>query len=472
MASTSTTTRFLSLPRNKNGHSIRKAPKLQSLSFGRHFSTVSQVFKAWPVETVETKGDYREEAWLESHIGGPLYENQGSLPRLPVPSIEKTLTRFVSTATPLARTDKEVTDLHAAIDAFPDQAAELQERLLARAEEHSTNSSWLQHWWNTAGYLQVRDSVVMNVSYYFHFSPDPAATTAAQRAAALLVAAATFRKEVCSGQMTPEFVGRGDRRKPLCSTAYKYMFHACRIPKLAQDTVKLYDPARHQHAVVAHGGRFYTIPLVDPTTEDPYHVTVFEKALEELVEQQQKPPPAELGWCSAMDRDSWATARSDLLRETGVQEALTVLESGALLICLDTNVHAVSRESMGNLLLTGVGSNRWFDKSIQLIVSANGQAGLLGEHAMMDGMPVVQLADRLTKLTYNDCMELAPSSSDGVKCTPIFSDALLSQVSGTMERHIRKGTLESIVCQRSARSSIFCFSFKSSRRLCSGCWNA
>jgi carnitine O-acetyltransferase len=33
----------------------------------------------------------------------------------------------------------------------------------------------------------------------------------------------------------------------------------------------------------------------------------------------------------------------------------------------------------------GSGYNRWFDKSIQLICTANGKAGLLGEHSMMDG---------------------------------------------------------------------------------------
>ena len=46
------------------------------------------------------------------------------------------------------------------------------------------------------------------------------------------------------------------------------------------------------------------------------------------------------------------------------------------------------------------GSNRWFDKSIQLICTNNGKAGLVGEHSMMDGMPMIRYADHITKRKY------------------------------------------------------------------------
>lgn len=36
----------------------------------------------------------------------------------------------------------------------------------------------------------------------------------------------------------------------------------------------------------------------------------------------------------------------------------------------------------------GDGRNRHFDKSVQIVVFRNGKAGLVGEHSMMDGMPV------------------------------------------------------------------------------------
>ena len=46
------------------------------------------------------------------------------------------------------------------------------------------------------------------------------------------------------------------------------------------------------------------------------------------------------------------------------------------------------------------GYNRWFDKSLQFIVTSNGQAGMNGEHSMMDGMPTVHLAGLVAGTQY------------------------------------------------------------------------
>lgn len=105
----------------------------------------SQVFKPWPRETngvVTCYGDYRQEAWLEKHIGGPLYAHQDTLPRLPVPTLHDTVQRFLPTATPLATSLQERDELEKkARDLFPLQAAHLQERLLQRAQDANASSS-------------------------------------------------------------------------------------------------------------------------------------------------------------------------------------------------------------------------------------------------------------------------------------------------------------------------------------------
>jgi Choline/Carnitine o-acyltransferase len=81
----------------------------------------------------------------------------------------------------------------------------------------------------------------------------------------------------------------------------------------------------------------------------------------------------------------------------------------------------VSRQQCAALFLHGAltsGRNRWFDKSIQIIVTNNGKAGFLGEHSMMDGMPVVGLADQVTKTTYaiaNQRSTDGPVESGGVQ---------------------------------------------------------
>jgi len=299
----------------------------------------------WKMPMIESHGDYREEAPLETHVGGPLYEHQASLPRLPIPSIEETLERFLPTALPLAKSEEERKTLLEACELFPSQAKELQKRLEERRQVFS-DSSWLQLWWNTAGYLQVRDPIMINVSYFFHFSDDPTLPANepknVKRGAAILTAVAEYRKQVCSGAMPTETLGK--KQTPLCSVAFKYMFHACRIPRRNQDSYRIYDPSRNTHCIVARKGHFFALDFIDEEG-NALPLSTIEDGLQQcidLADQYGNSGRVELGWLTSNDRDSWADARNEMIRAGGVavEEALTRLESGAMLLCLDDEVSA------------------------------------------------------------------------------------------------------------------------------------
>jgi carnitine O-acetyltransferase len=420
--------------------------------------------KPWPTKMVESHGDYRDEAWLEEldHNKTTTYQNQSSLPKLPVPSVEETLQRFLPTALPLVESKTEQKALEEAVARFPAQAQQLQERLLKKASDPSNQkSSWLQHWWNTLGYLQVRDSVVINVSYYFHFADDTTlgkasnngsnsstSTVQIQRASAILYAAGQYRNQVASGALAPETLGR--KKIPLCMTAYKYMLHACRIPRLHQDSYRIYDPSVYKHAVVACRGRFYKIPLIDKTTGRVLSVSTLEAHLETIMElagsSQSEGSGHDFGYLTGDNRDVWATARTALLELPGMEDALEVLESGCVLVNLDTvsdldaGKTPVSRAQCGKQFLYGNGnaSNRWFDKSVQLVVCPNGKAGLLGEHSMMDGMPVVGLANHIVNTSYQQALEESGSSSLRLVETYGGVSDIFDGVSGSLTPEIQK----------------------------------
>lgn len=73
------------------------------------------------------------------------------------------------------------------------------------------------------------------------------------------------------------------------------------------------------------------------------------------------------------------------------------------------------------------GHNRFFDKSMQIFVTNNGKAGLLGEHSMMDGMPMVGLADHVTKTTYAAAAQRpGVAEPTNVQVRNIFDEANLS----------------------------------------------
>lgn len=398
----------------KLSHSSSPSSPSSSLSILRTMSATSNNnFKPWPKPVVESHGDYRAEAYLEDHIGGKLYSKQHSLPRLPIPAIADTISKLLPTALPLAESDEEKKSYIKACEDFEEQAGELQKRLVERKEGDMKDSSWLQYWWNTLGYLQVRDPSPVNVSYFFHFSDDgtlPQALTdkslGVLRAASLLYSTAQFRQLVASGDLPYDAIGRKEPKTPLCSAAYKYMFNACRVPRKVEDTYRIYDPSLNSHVIVACGGKFYSFDFVEKGSGEPLPLEVIEERLQKCVEESKNGPPSPmLGYLTSDDRDKCAEAREELLRVGGtkMEEALNVLESGAVMICLDENEEPVSKKQSSEIFWTGglsSGHNRWFDKSIQLICTNNGKAGMNGEHSMMDGMPVVGYCDYITKTPY------------------------------------------------------------------------
>ena len=263
--------------------------------------------------------------------------------------------------------------------------------------------------------------MVVNVSYFFHFSDDGTLpqipsdkSLGVLRAASLLYSTAQFRQLVASGDLPYEAIGREPNKTPLCSVAYKYMFNACRIPRKGDDTYRIYDPALTSHVVVACGGRFFSFDFVEKETGEPLPLHVMEERLQKCVEKSVDGPSLPmLGYLTSDDRDVCAEAREELLRVGGskMEAALKILESGAILICLDENERPVSKKQGSEIFWTGglkCGHNRWFDKSIQIICTNNGKAGMAGEHSMMDGMPVVGYCDFITKKSYE---QIAANSS-------------------------------------------------------------
>jgi len=167
--------------------------------------------------------------------------------------------------------------------------------------------------------------------------------------------------------------------------------------------------------VVGRKGHFFAIDIVDEYG-DPLSLSVLEDQLQQCINLADEIPSsrAKLGILTSSNRDNWADARKKLLAYGGesMARALEMLESGAVLVNLDDSAYT-EWEEISEMLLTGrkqSGDNRWFDKSIQLIVDNNGLAGCTNEHSMMDGMPTVKFVDYITNTTYE---EIKARSDDG-----------------------------------------------------------
>ena len=432
------------------------------LAAHRSLATAPKMDTGGKLRFLDSHGDYRSDALQLEDPSQKLYANQKDLPRLPVPSLEETMETFLTTALPFCKSEDERDALIQAASRFPRQAAHLQERLLQR-QQADNDSSWLQKWWNQLGYLQVRTSNVIHVSYCFSLADDPTATSMTNRAAAILQTATLFAKTIQDGGSRDADVIRNRKTKssiPLCSSQYKYLFSSSRVPRSRQDSYRIYynnpqqQQQQQQHAVVAHRGQFYRIPITDKTGK-VLSRRILESMLLELVEPQ---PPAthspctapttlpELGWLTATNRDSWAkTYEAMQTMSPSLSDALEELQSGLLLLCLDDNDEENDNNdpdrSIGLRHWHGNGihtANRWFDKSVQLIVSdrpAKYPLGYVGEHSMADGMPTLGLCQAL--VTDGACDQQDPVSDvaddSSFQVEPIFELAF-SQLSSSDQR--------------------------------------
>lgn len=166
-------------------------------------------------------------------------------------------------------------------------------------------------------------------------------------------------------------------------------FNACRVPGGKADSVRLYTPAGNHHILVIRRNRFFVVHVTN-AEGDPLSVHEIQRQLQGVIEQAGTRDKGEevrpVGVLTSLGRREWARAREQLVVD-GNEALLERAESAALAVCLDESAPH-TRTEVARALWHGDGRNRHFDKSVQIVVFANGKAGLVGEHSMMDGMPV------------------------------------------------------------------------------------
>ena len=122
-----------------------------------------------------------------------MFRFQASLPRLPVPPLASTISKYLETVKPHL-TDAEYATTRVRAQAFLTSplASELQRRLEARAADLGIKN-WLSDWWNDVAYMGFRDPIVVFVNCFLVHLDDVRIRDPAKRAASLLKAMLAFR---------------------------------------------------------------------------------------------------------------------------------------------------------------------------------------------------------------------------------------------------------------------------------------
>ncbi|KAF8745454.1 hypothetical protein AX14_008885 [Amanita brunnescens Koide BX004] len=347
---------------------------------------------------------------------GITFGSQRNLLKLPVPELNKTLAQLKETLKPIAWSDQEYSAVEKKIDDFAlNKGPELHKRLLMRYEQ---TPHWLEQWWDDAGYLGYRDSVVVNVSYYYGFDAHPPhlPQTPVARAAGLARAAMVFRKQLKQGLVEPDASKEG----PICMDTFRWMFDCCRVPgpqglDWSITHAKPGDTGDSGHIIVIRNNRFWKMEATD--NGQILSTAEFEKQLQYIYDNSLGEYPG-VGVLTASNRDVWAKDYQNLASSPHNSAIIHDIHSAAFIICLDTSRPSTPEQHSRYLwhgdIVNGIPiglRNRWVDKPVEFIVFDNAYAGLMGEHSVMDGTPIVRLSDDILDMLHDRSFDHGSGSS-------------------------------------------------------------
>jgi carnitine O-acetyltransferase len=314
---------------------------------------------------------------------------QRNLPRLPVPALADTCELYLRLARPLlSEREYEATRRAAADFVRPGGPGEALQSRLLRWSTTSAPDNWLEPFWDD-WYLCDDAPLVVNVSPGFALAGGTRAQLA--RAAGLLAAAVRLQRLITSEELEPDLDGDA----PRCMREYTRLFASTRVPGTTRDLLTQHADSRH--VIVLHREHVFTLDVLDPGGR-PFGAGELSRALQQIVDESQSAARS-LGVLTTAGRRSWADTReTHLVRGPApTRELLDAVERAILVLVLEDGEppRQPRTSEAARLFLHGDVRNRWFDKSIQLVVARNGVAGFCMEHSGFDGSTALRLAEYL-----------------------------------------------------------------------------
>jgi SAM-dependent methyltransferase len=367
--------------------------------------------------------------------GVATFDNEASLPRVPLPTLEASCARFLEWCGPLL-TAEQLAQTRAAVDDFlrPDSPARALQAALESYDGSPGVHSWLDTFWPYR-YLGRRDRIALNANFFFLFQHT--GQSQVDRAAGLIAAALRYKAELDVEQLPPVVL----RGQPQSMDQYHYLFATTRIPGAVQDTVRApYSaaepgPARARHIMVAVGGTLFRLEVLAADGR-PYPLSDLAAGLRAVLAAGASPaePGTAVGSLTSMARAEWAASRDALLAaDPANPAALDTVETALFCVCLEDSAPA-DQLAAGDLLLHGDSGNRWFDKAVSLVVFADGTAGINVEHCELDGTTILSFVDALLGQPFVEAPGAEPSAVPGF--APItfgLTDELRAQVTAAAE---------------------------------------
>ncbi|CAB3397001.1 unnamed protein product [Caenorhabditis bovis] len=318
------------------------------------------------------------------------------LPNLPVPKLEDTIAEYLDSVKNILSKD-EFEQITQQADSFLKNEGVKLQRYAWLYSLFTDN--YVTPFWEKYAYLYGRYPLLINSSVAHCDLVRVSPATRAHRAARVTWIEANSHLAVDKQQF--KAIGDGI----VCTRHYRKMYAVNRVPGESVDHLELHGIQKH--IVVLLRGCFYKLHICDDKN-NIFTIEQFTKIYHELITREDKEdgPLAKIAALTHDTRDSWHHNRKRFfLSNANNAKVLKDIESAIFFMSLDENEDYGYDENNPEMLskflaniLTGDGTNRWVDKSLNYVSSKNARCGGTTEHSIADGAEFDHIMENFLKI--------------------------------------------------------------------------
>nr|XP_033945489.1 peroxisomal carnitine O-octanoyltransferase isoform X2 [Pseudochaenichthys georgianus] len=266
------------------------------------------------------------------------FQHQDTLPSLPVPSLETSLSKYLNAVRPFASEEEFKATLDI-VNTFQEGVGqELHQKLLQKAR---TNRNWLEEWWLDVAYLEVRIPSQLNVNFagpgpYLEHCWLPEEGTQLQRASISTWHTLQYWNLIRTERLHPQKAGK----LPLDMDQFRMLFCTCKVPGVKKDTIRNYFKTESEgpcpsHLVVMCRGRMFTFDAVcDGQILTPPEILRQLSYVKECCEGE--PEGDGVSALTSEERSRWAQTREHLISiDPHNSNILETIQSSLFVLSLD-----------------------------------------------------------------------------------------------------------------------------------------
>uniref|UniRef100_A0A158Q3N7 Choline O-acetyltransferase n=1 Tax=Dracunculus medinensis TaxID=318479 RepID=A0A158Q3N7_DRAME len=316
------------------------------------------------------------------------------LPKPPVPYLDHTLSRYLEYARVVAHNNKDaIKRTEEAVSQFRKTGIDLQLKLQKFADG---NDNWINNFWLPEMYLKVRLALPVNSNPAYIFPEQKFANINEQL------------KKLIDREMST-----GKIKVPMCMEQYNRILSCYREPHKIED-IQHYKRSDkntrsqwNEHILVMSNNQTFILftrvgGILLPQTEIIYQLSEIVRMSDGRAQDVVLP----IAGGSVGNRDD-AAAFWELMKEVPENlQSLDLVRKSLFVVCIDRprNLIKFRNDLESKMAIKGLhmlhgfgkenwGLNRWYDATIQIIISSDGTNGLCIEHSVAEGIVIINMGE-------------------------------------------------------------------------------